>query len=201
PGGFRQVVDLCDGTRTLPQVLEGSSLDDWGTLRVLVRFLKLGMLEHGQAAKRGLPHLGVQIPVDFQSLRAFRGGHCFDLSARGIFLRTSEVFPVGEDLLLRFKLPGVAHPFRTAGRVVWSSPTDTPKGLPAGMGIQFLDLSEEERGTLERFIVELLSSSSCSWIGRRWRRRRGEAGLEAFERFRLWRIRVFGGTRGWPPDF
>ncbi|MEK6717072.1 MAG: response regulator [candidate division NC10 bacterium] len=160
PGGFRQVVELCDGTRTLLLVLEGSSLDDWGTLKILVRFLKLGMLEHGQAAKRGLPHLGVQIPVDFQSLRAFRGGQCFDLSARGIFLRTSEVFPVGEDLLLRFKLPGVAHPFRTAGRVVWSSPTDTPKGLPAGMGIQFLDLSEEERGTLERFIVELLLDRS-----------------------------------------
>lgn len=156
PGGFRRLVELCDGNRTLPQILDGSSLDDWGTLTFLARFLKLGLLEHGPAAKRASPRLGLQIPVDFQSLKAFRPARSLDVSARGMFVRTPQVFPVGEDILIRFNLPGVAHPFKIVGRVLWSSPTDTPQGVPAGMGIQFSDLAGEEQGTLERYVVELL---------------------------------------------
>jgi hypothetical protein len=40
--------------------------------------------------------------------------------------------------------------------VVWSSPTDTAEGYPAGMGIQFLDLSAEEQGNIERYVVDIL---------------------------------------------
>ena len=156
PREFHQLVDLCDGTRMLPQLVEASSLDEWETLSLLVRFLKLGMLEHGQTAKRGVPRLGIQVPVDFQALKAFTTGNSFDVSPRGVFVRTTQVLPVGHDILVRFTLPGVAHPFKVVGRVVWSSPTDTAEGYPAGMGIQFLDLSAEEQGNIERYVVDML---------------------------------------------
>ena len=61
-----------------------------------------------------------------------------------------------QDILIRFNLPGLAHPFKTVARVVWSSPTDTPQGLPAGMGVQFLDLESQEQGAVEQYVVELL---------------------------------------------
>ena len=73
-----------------------------------------------------------------------------------MFLRTTQVYPVGEDILVRFNLPGVAHPFKTVGRVMWSSSVDTSQGLPAGMGIQFLDLEGQEQGVVEQYVVELL---------------------------------------------
>jgi Tfp pilus assembly protein PilZ len=63
---------------------------------------------------------------------------------------------VGEEVLLRFNLPGVARPFKTVGRVTWSSPTDTPQGLPAGMGVQFLDLDGPGQAVIEQYVVELL---------------------------------------------
>ena len=155
PRGFTQLVDLCDGTRTLPQLVEASSLDEWETLSLLGRFLKLGMLEHGDTARRGLPRLGIQIPLDFQALKAFTPTRSFDLSPRGIFLCTTRILPVGEDILVRFKLPGVAHAFKVVGRVIWSSPTETPQGFPPGMGIQFLDLAAEEQAAIERYVVEM----------------------------------------------
>jgi uncharacterized protein (TIGR02266 family) len=156
PSGFQQVVALCDGRYTLSQLLDASTLDEWGALGFLVRFMALGMLEHGVAAKRASPRLGIQIPVEFQSLKAFRTARSLDVSSRGMFLRTPQVYPVGEDILVRFNLPGVAHPFKTVGRVVWSSPTDTSEGMPAGMGIQFLDLEGQEQGLVEQYVVELL---------------------------------------------
>ena len=52
--------------------------------------------------------------------------------------------------------PVSPDPFKTVGRVMWSSPTDTPQGLPAGMGIQFLDLEGQEQEVIEQYVVELL---------------------------------------------
>ncbi len=156
PGGTRQLVELCDGSRNLAQLLEASSLDAWGTLMLLSRFVRLGMLEHAQTANRPAPRLGLQVPVDCQSLKNFQPARSLDLSARGMFVHTPQVFPVGEELLVRFNLPGVAHPFKVVGRVMWSSPTETTQGVPAGMGIQFLDLTSEELTTIERYVVEML---------------------------------------------
>jgi uncharacterized protein (TIGR02266 family) len=156
PRGLQQLVVLCDGTRTLPQLIEASALDDWEILTLLARFQKLGMLEHGQEAKRGSPRLGIQVPVDFQGLQAFPAGTSFDVSARGIFVRTARVVPVGQEILVRFTLPGVPQPFKTVSRVIWSSPVDTPEGYPAGMGIQFLDLGAEEQAVIEQYVVERL---------------------------------------------
>lgn len=156
PGGFNQLVRMCDGSRTAAQLTEASSLDEWDTLTFLARFLKMNLLEHGAAAKRSTPRLGTQLAVEFQSLKAFRQARSLDVSARGMFLRTNQVFPTGEDVLVRFNLPGIAHPFKAIGRVVWSSPTDTPQGLPAGMGVQFVDLEASEQVTVEEFVVECL---------------------------------------------
>ncbi|MFI5339926.1 MAG: PilZ domain-containing protein [Candidatus Methylomirabilales bacterium] len=122
----------------------------------MARFLKLGMLEHGPEAGRGFPRLGIQLSVDFQPLKTFTAGTSFDLSVRGVFVRTTQSLSVGQDILVRFMLPGVGHAFKVMGRVVWSSPTDTAKGYPAGMGIQFVGLSPEEQGFIEGHLVDTL---------------------------------------------
>jgi uncharacterized protein (TIGR02266 family) len=156
PSGFHHLVSLCDGTHGLAEVLEASTLDEWKALTYLGRFVKLGILEHGVAAKRASPRLGIQIPIEFLSLKEFRAARSLDISARGMFVRTGHVYPVGEDVVVRFSLPGVPRSFKAVGRVTWSSPTDTPQGLPAGMGVQFLDLEAQEQGVIEQYVVELL---------------------------------------------
>ena len=156
PSGFHQLVSLCDGSHDLAGLLEASALDEWGVLSYLVRFVTLGMLEHGIVAKRGSPRLGIQIGVEFTSVKEFKTARSLDVSSRGMFVRTGEVYPVGEDVLVRFSLPGVSRPFKVLGRVMWSSATETPQGLPAGMGIQFVDLLGQEQGVIEQYVVELL---------------------------------------------
>ncbi len=131
-------------------------LDEWAALNFLAQLMRLGMLEQGAAAKRASPRLGIQVPVEFQGLKTFRTARSLDVSARGMFLRTPLVHPVGEDILVRFHLPGLAQPFKAVARVLWSSPTDTPQGLPAGMGVQFLDLGTQDQGAIEQYVVELL---------------------------------------------
>jgi uncharacterized protein (TIGR02266 family) len=150
PHGFRRLVTLCDGTRPLPQLVEESGLDPWETLSLLIRLFKLGMLAHGPAAKGAAHRLGAQLPAEFQGLRAFTAAQSFDISSRGVFLRTSQVLPAGEEILVRFTLPGNARRLQAVGRVIWRSATETPQGHPAGMGIQFLDLNPQEQAMIER---------------------------------------------------
>lgn len=156
PGGFHQLATLCDGSHSLSQLVEASMLDEWAALNFLAQLMRLGMLEQGAAAKRASPRLGIQVPVEFQGLKTFRTARSLDVSARGMFLRTPLVHPVGEDILVRFHLPGLAQPFKAVARVLWSSPTDTPQGLPAGMGVQFLDLGTQDQGAIEQYVIELL---------------------------------------------
>lgn len=156
PHELRQLVDLADGSRALPDLVDASGLDEWETLSLLGRFLKAGMLEQGPAGRRGVPHLPLQVPVEFQPLKAFTAGSSFDVSARGIFVRTAQVLPVGQEVVVRFALPGGSGAFKATGRVIWSSPTDTPEGYPAGIGIQFLDLTAEEQAAIEGYIVNAI---------------------------------------------
>jgi uncharacterized protein (TIGR02266 family) len=165
PDGVQQLVSLCDGTLGLAQLLETSALDEWTALRYLVRFMKLGMLELGAAAKRASPRLGIQVPIDFISTSDLRTARTLDVSARGMFLRTDQVYPVGEEIVLRFSLPGVSPSFTTVGRVIWSSPTDTPQGFPAGMGVQFVDLESQEQGVIEQYVVDLLLNRALTGDG------------------------------------
>lgn len=70
-----------------------------------------------------------------------------DLSGGGTFLRADVLFEVGEILLVEFQLPD-GHQIRTQGRVVRVS-RGGPKERPPGMGIEFLDLSAEDRAAIE----------------------------------------------------
>ncbi len=94
--------------------------------------------------------------MDFQPLRAFTARSSFDLSVQGVFVRRIQALSVGQDILGRFTPPGVGRAIKVVGRVLWSSSTDTTEGYPAGMGIQFVNLSPEEQGFIEEYLVDTL---------------------------------------------
>lgn len=79
------------------------------------------------------------------------------ISASGIFVRTSDVLPEGSTVTLRLALPGLHRAITVLGRVV-----RTVKGgllASPGMGIRFLDLLPSERevviGYVSRRAVEV----------------------------------------------
>jgi uncharacterized protein (TIGR02266 family) len=71
-----------------------------------------------------------------------------DLSAGGAFLVSEVLLEPGETLSLEFKIPGRNAPVRAGARVAWVRRFPSPE-QPAGMGIEFLRLSPQERDALE----------------------------------------------------
>jgi hypothetical protein len=61
---------------------------------------------------------------------------------------------------LRFHLPGNSIAVEVGCRVAWWHPPAGPlvsKNLPAGLGLEFVEISEWDRGRLARYLSEYLA--------------------------------------------
>ena len=72
-------------------------------------------------------------------------GFSVDMSSGGLFLKTETSFSVNDKVLLSFTLPDADKIVSCSAKVAWVNLKDQPKKpeLPAGVGLQFLDLSTE----------------------------------------------------------
>ncbi|MCH7867712.1 MAG: TIGR02266 family protein [Myxococcales bacterium] len=81
-----------------------------------------------------------------------------DINEGGLFIETEKPRPTGTEVSLRFNLPGNVAPMQTVGRVVWvRSATDQE---PAGMGIEFDELTDEDRDRINGMVRSLRNGPS-----------------------------------------
>lgn len=84
-----------------------------------------------------------------------------DLGLAGVFVERPEALPPGEVVRLRFLLPGNEIPVQAACRVAWWHPPGAPlvsKSLPSGVGLEFIELSDRDRGRVRSHLLEYLRS-------------------------------------------
>jgi len=152
------VIALLDGTRSLDQVLAQSPLDDWSTLKILDSLRQaraIGPADVGPE-RRGGPRLSLGIPIEYQTLRSFQKSHEFNMSANGVFIRTAVPFDMGDQVVLRFHLPGQDVPVRVVGQVVWRN-ADPSKTGGMGMGIRFIEMGAGDREAIERHLAQSIA--------------------------------------------
>ena len=76
-----------------------------------------------------------------------------DLSEGGAFVETTQLFPVGTILNFRFKLPTVTQPISCSVSV-----RNHRNGT--GLGVQFLDISSDDRLRLHSFLTTWVFTSA-----------------------------------------
>lgn len=72
-----------------------------------------------------------------------------NISLGGVFIETQHPFPIGTVIEMEFSLPNSNLKTRAKGIVKWSDPT----GKVRGMGIEFLQVSIEEKDRLQDYLV------------------------------------------------
>ena len=80
-----------------------------------------------------------------------------DVGMAGAFVERAESMVIGETLEIRFPWPGSEVPFCARCRVAWWHPSGAPlssKSLPPGAGLQFLEMSEADRGRLRALLMD-----------------------------------------------
>lgn len=77
-----------------------------------------------------------------------------NFSPGGLFLETQELLDVDTQLALEFILPEVDQPMACRARVAWVNHPDKFKNprLPAGVGLQFIDLSQQALTVIREFV-------------------------------------------------
>lgn len=93
--------------------------------------------------------------VEYRTLDGFITDWAVNISRGGIFINTRKPFAVGSLVRLIVSLPDTAFPFDLTGRVARVSDFDNPDNQVPGMGIEFVDIDEEKRGRIERFVERL----------------------------------------------
>ena len=108
------------------------------------------------AERRRAPRVFVDLEVDYASEDNYLFAYITDISATGIFVRTTTPEDPGTLLNLRFSPEGRGGPGELAfeGEVIWVNPyrPGAPDNLNPGMGIRFVDLDEDMKVELLELI-------------------------------------------------
>jgi uncharacterized protein (TIGR02266 family) len=105
------------------------------------------------AERRKAPRVLVDLEVDYASEENYLFAYITDISATGIFVRTTTPEDPGTHLNLRFSSEHSEH-LEVEGEVIWVNPyrPGTPDNLHPGMGIRFVSIDNELRDRLFELI-------------------------------------------------
>ncbi|MBN2496521.1 MAG: PilZ domain-containing protein [Deltaproteobacteria bacterium] len=106
------------------------------------------------AERRTAPRASVAVDVSMHTEHNFYMGLTENLSEGGLFIATWDDLPVGTELDLELNLPACPT-IRSRVKVRWLREyTPYTEDMAAGVGVQFLALSESDRAAIRQFIVE-----------------------------------------------
>lgn len=116
-----------------------------------------GALED-DAERRRFGRSDLLVRVEYSTIDEIFSEFTRDINEGGLFIETEKPRPTGTEVAMRFNLPGNNAPLQTIGRVVWvRSASDQ---IPAGMGIEFDELSSEDRDRIDSMIRSLRNGPS-----------------------------------------
>lgn len=106
-------------------------------------------------AERAAPRIEARLRVHYGTgQQTLLANYSVNLGTGGLFLEMSDPLPAETPLTLEFSLPDRPSKIRCRGRVAWvNEPGKKKKAtLPAGIGLQFLDLSLDDLHAIREFV-------------------------------------------------
>ncbi len=100
------------------------------------------------------------VRVEYSTIDEIFSEFTRDINEGGLFIETEKPRPTGTEVAMRFNLPGNHAPLQTIGRVVWVRSASDRE--PAGMGIEFDELSSEDRDRINSMIRSLRNGPSVA---------------------------------------
>jgi uncharacterized protein (TIGR02266 family) len=96
-------------------------------------------------------HDQVEIQVDQTSEHNFWSGLEMNMAEGGVFVATHRPLEVGACVRVEMRLPFDQEPVVASGTVLWTRPHSEENDLPAGVGVQFVDIAEAAIAKVRHF--------------------------------------------------
>ena len=115
-----------------------------------------------EVADREHPRIEAVFRVAYSTIDQLVVAYSSDLSKSGVFLCTQTFLPLNAVVRLMLQLPEGGGEIPVICRVVYvrDEPAASSTGKPAGMGLEFLDIADDCRARIEKFIAEQPSKPS-----------------------------------------
>jgi len=81
------------------------------------------------------------------------------LKQGGVFVRTTDSYELGAEIMLEITLPDALEGSNVKGVVCWLTPVGVQNGTPAGIGISFEEDPDQIRSQIEKSLGRFLNSS------------------------------------------
>ncbi|MGZ6077160.1 MAG: TIGR02266 family protein [Myxococcaceae bacterium] len=96
-----------------------------------------------------------ELPVAYRTVDGFITDWATNLSRGGMFINARNPLPIGTTVRIILQLPGAPVPFEVRGRVTRVQEFDNPTNQVPGMGVEFVDVTDELRDRIQRFVEQL----------------------------------------------
>ena len=104
---------------------------------------------------RKFERLENELPVAYRSVDGFITDWVTNISKGGLFINSRTPLPEGTTVRLIIQLPDTPFPFDLTGKVVRVSEFDNTTNEVPGMGVEFVDIDDDKRARIERFVEKL----------------------------------------------
>lgn len=115
------------------------------------------------ADRRRADRRDLLVRVEYSTIDEIFSEFTRDINEGGLFIETEKPRSAGTEVAMRFNLPGSHEPLHTIGRVVWAR--SAGGSAPAGMGIEFDELTKDDRERINDMIRSLRNSPSSDRSG------------------------------------
>lgn len=102
----------------------------------------------------------IELRVEYKRLNTFFADYTRNISKGGTFIRTDRPLDVETEFVFALAVPSLDAPLRLNGKVKWvrSPEAARPPEEEAGMGIEFVWRSDDERRATERTVERLMAA-------------------------------------------
>lgn len=105
------------------------------------------------AERRRANRAAVTVRIDYATVDEMFSEFTRDINEGGVFIETEKPHRVGTEVSMQFHLPGSSEVLHTVGRIVRVS--HGGEGDPPGMGIEFDELTPDDRVKIDRIVRAL----------------------------------------------
>lgn len=102
----------------------------------------------------------LSLRVEYENMNSFFADYTRNISRGGTFIVTEQPFPIGTEFVFQLVVPRAEAPVSLHGIVRWVLPPDRAvAGQDAGMGIEFLFATDEDRDAVARLVEGWMQES------------------------------------------
>lgn len=112
------------------------------------------------ATRRVTNRGAIELRVEYKRLNTFFADYTRNISKGGTFIRTDRPLEVETEFVFALAVPSLEAPLRLNGKVKWKRAPEDVKAPDeeAGMGIEFVWRSDDERRASERTVERLMAA-------------------------------------------